>query len=88
MFPEKSMEPLTSAKKKEYAKSKKCHICLKPFSAKDPKVRDHCHYMGKFGGPAHWICNLNFKISSYITVIFHNLSGCDAHLFIKELGKV
>ena len=87
MFPEKSMKPLTSAEKKEYAKLTKCHICLKPFSAKDPKVRDHCHYTGKYRGPAHRICNLNYKISHYIPVIFHNLSSYDAHLFIKELGK-
>ena len=26
-------------------------------------------------------------ISSHILVVFHNLSGYDAHLFIKELGK-
>ena len=81
------MESLTSAEKKEYAKLKKCHICLKPFSAKVPKVRDHCHYTGKFRVPAHRICDLNFKILSYIPVIFHTLSSYDTHLFIKELGK-
>ena len=26
------------------------------------KVRDHCHYTGKFRGAAHNICNLRFKI--------------------------
>ena len=30
MFPEKPMEPLTDQQWKEYNKSKKCHICLKP----------------------------------------------------------
>ena len=28
-----------------------------------------------------------YRIPSYIPVVFHNLSGYDAHLFIKELGK-
>ena len=50
-------------------------------------MRDHCHYTGKYRGPAHSLCNLRYKIPSYIPVIFHNLSGYDTHLFIKELGK-
>ena len=60
---------------------------LKPFNDKDPKVRDHCHYTGKYRGPAHRNCNLSYRIPSYIPVVFHNLSGYDAHLFIRELGK-
>ena len=31
-------------------------------------------------------CNLQYKIPSYIPIIFHNLSGYDAHLFRKELA--
>ena len=31
------------------------------------------------------ICNLAYKIPSYIPIVFHNLSGYDAHLFIREL---
>ena len=26
------------------------------------KVRDHCHYTGKFRGAAHTICNLRYKV--------------------------
>ena len=29
---------------------------------------------------------MRYRIPSYIPVVFHNLSGYDAHLFIKELG--
>ena len=36
--------------------------------------------------PAHSLCNLRYKIPSYTPVVFHNLSGYDAHLFIRELG--
>ena len=87
MFPEKPMDPLTNRQWKSYKRASKCHICFKPFNFKDPKVRDHCHYTGHYRGPAHSLCNLRYRIPSYIPVVFHNLSGYDAHLFIKELGK-
>ena len=84
MFPEKPMDPLTPRQWKRYKRSTICHICFKPFNSKEPKVRDHCHYTGCYRGPAHSLCNL---IPSYIPVVFHNLSGYDTHLFIKELGR-
>ena len=86
MFPELPMGPLTKKQWKKYKRSTKCHLCYKPFTLKDPKVRDHCHYTGLYRGPAHSSCNLRYKILSYIPVVFHNLSGYDAHLFIRELG--
>ena len=86
MFPELPMDPLTKKQWKKYKQSTKCHICYKPFTLRDPKVRDHCHYTGLYRGPAHSLCNLRYKIPSYILVMFHNLSGYDAHLFIRELG--
>ena len=87
MFPEKPMDPLTNGQWKRYKIVSKCHICYKPFNDKDPKVRDHCHYTGKYREPDHMLCNLRYKIPSYIPVVFHNLSRYDAHLFIRELGK-
>ena len=51
------------------------------------KVRDHDHFTGKFRGAAHNPCNLQFKKPKFTPVIFHNLSGYDAHLFVKNLGK-
>ena len=33
-------------------------------------------------------CNLMYKILPYIPMVFHNLSGYDAHLFIKELASL
>ena len=83
MFPELPIDPLIKKQWKKYKRSTKCHTCYKPFTLRDPKVRDHCHYTGLYRGPAH---NLRYKIPSYIPVVFHNLSGYDAHLFIRELG--
>ena len=79
------MIPPTKTQWKEYNSSNKCHICLKPI--KDNKVRDHCHYTGYYRGPAHSMCNLRYKVPSFIPVVFHNLSGYDAHMFITELAK-
>ena len=59
---------------------------MDPFTLRDPNVRDHCHYTGLYKGLAHSLCNLRYKIPSYIQVVFHKLSGYDAHLFIRELG--
>ena len=86
MFPELPMCPLTKKQWNKYKKATKCHICYKPFTQTNLKERGHCHYTGLYRGPAHSLCNLRYKIPSYIPVVFHNLSGCDAHLFIRELG--
>ena len=51
------------------------------------KVRDHCHIIGKYRGPAHWSCNINIKISKKLPITFHNLRGHDSHLIIKKLSK-
>ena len=86
MFPELPMGPLTKKQWNKYKRSTKCHICYKQFTQTNQKARDHCHYTGLYRGPAHSLCNLRYKIPSYIPVVFHNLSGYDAHLFIRELG--
>ena len=49
------------------------------------KVRDHRHLSGKFRGAAHEVCNLQYKVSQLLPVVFHNLSGYDSQLFIKTL---
>ena len=86
-FPEKPMAPLAKSQLKEYRWATKCHICFKRFSKKKRKVRDHCHYSGLYRGAAHSSRNLQCKIPSYIPVVFHNLTGYGAHLFIRELAK-
>ena len=54
---------------------------------KHHKVRDHCHYTGKYRGAAHNLCNLRYKIPKEIPIVFLNGSTYDYHFIIKELVK-
>ena len=51
------------------------------------KVRDHCHYTGKYRGAAHSNCNLKYKTTKKIPVVFHNWSTYDYHFIIKQLAR-
>ena len=73
--------------KDDFEKTEICCICQKEFGEREKKVRDHCHFTGNYRGAAHVKCNLQFKKPKFTPVIFHNLSGYDAHLFVKNLGK-
>ena len=73
-----------------YNNSNNCWICQEAFSEKEDgrakgnlKVRDHCHWTGKFRGAAHSKCNLRLKEQTFIPIIFHNLKGYDSHIFIN-----
>ena len=88
----KDMIPLTKEEKEDYNNQKVCYICKKEFITSDNnnkhyKVRDHCHYTGKYRGAAHNICNLKYKIPKDIPIIFHNGSTYDYHFIIRELVK-
>ena len=82
----KEMIPLTNEKKESYENQETCHICKKEFD-NDNKVRDHCHYTGKYRGAAHNKCNLRCKIPKEIPVVFHNGSTYDYHFIIKQLAR-
>ena len=95
-FKKKELIPLTNKEIKSYEKQKVCYICEKKFcddknkkSEYDlyHKVRDHCHYTGKFRGAAHNICNLRYNIPKKIPIVFHNGSTYDYHFVIKKLAE-
>ena len=87
MFPQKPMEPLMLEQQREFVRVRECHICLERFQPWNTIVRDHCHHTGKYRGSTHQKCNLQYAIPHYIPVVFHNLSGYNIHLFIRELRK-
>ena len=91
----KNICQMVPANKKKYPKKKKwdcdafkkathCHVCGGVLG--QDKVWDHCHYTGKYRGASHSKCNMDFQVPKYFPVFFHNLSGYDSHLFIKNLG--
>ena len=51
------------------------------------KVRDHCHYTGKFRGVAHNIFNLRYKVPKKNLIVFHNGSRYDYHFITKQLAE-
>ena len=52
----KQMIPLTIKEKRHYSEQEVCYICKKEFDKNNKKyykVRNHCHYTGKYRGAAH-----------------------------------
>ena len=78
---------MTEKEEDLFQKSNNCWICKKLIDNDEDKVRDHCHITGKFRGAAHKSCNLMFKLTKKVPVIFHNLRGYDSHLIFNELDK-
>ena len=75
--------------REQFNEETRCWICKGEFDDKDKnkkKVQDHCHFTGRYRGAAHNLCNLNYRKPNFTPVVFHNLSGYDSHLFIKNLG--
>ena len=74
----------TEEDRKHFNNASDCWICGEELG--NDRVRDHCHFTGRYRGPAHNSCNLKYRKPKNISVFFHNLSGYDSHLFIKKLG--
>ena len=67
-----------------------CHICKKHIKESDIKCKDHDHLTGRYRGPSHQACNLNYQIKPdkiQIPCFFHNLKNYDAHLLISAAQK-
>ena len=74
----------TEEDRKQFNKASDCWICGEELG--NDRVRDHCHFTGRYRGPAHNSCNLKYRKPKSVSVFFHNLSGYDSHLFIKKIG--
>ena len=86
-YEKKEMISLADEENESHENWKFCYACKKRFTNDNKKVRDHCHFTGKYRGDAHNKCNINYKISKNIPVAFHNGSTYDYHFISKELAK-
>lgn len=81
---------LKGSEKLHYEGATHCWICEKPLLNGD-KVLDHCHFTGKYRGPAHSYCNLkatDLTGGEYeLPVFFHNFRGYDSYHLIKAIGS-
>ena len=75
----------TKEEEKQFNMALDCWICGEELG--NDRVRDHCHYTGRYRGAAHNTCNLKYRKPESVPVFFHNLTGYDSHLFIKKLGS-
>ena len=75
----------TPEEEEQFNQASNCWICGKLLNLQD-RVRDHCHFTGRYRGAAHNRCNLKYRKPDNISVFFHNLRGYDSHLFIKKLN--
>ena len=88
------MIPLTKEESKCHEEEEACHICEGKFCADEDdenyenrkKVKDHCHYTGKFRRAAHSKRNLNYKVPNIIPIKIHNASY-DTHFIINQLAE-
>ena len=76
---------ITPEEQEQFNQASNCWICGKLLNIND-RVRDHCHFTGRYRGAACNICNLKYRKPNNISVFFHNLTGYDSHLFIKKLN--
>ncbi|XP_008178595.1 uncharacterized protein LOC103307910 [Acyrthosiphon pisum] len=80
------MIKLTGKEEEHFQRTKFCEKCLKHFKNNNLiKVRDHCHFTGKYRQCLCLQCNFEITTPSFVPIFFHNLSY-DSHFIIRELG--
>ena len=73
-----------------FSEAQTCYLCNEEFEEEGclSKVRDHDHRTGAYRGAAHSKCNINYFSNRYLPVVFHNLSGYDSHVIIKQAYEI
>jgi hypothetical protein len=64
---------MTLEDKEDFRLATRCHLCGEDFESsgeKGIKVRDHCHFTGRYRVAAHNKCNLKARIPEFIPIFF------------------
>ena len=93
-YKEKEMIPLMGEENKSYEEQEASHISEGKFCLDKndenyknrKKIKNHCHYTGKFWGAAHSICNSKCEVPENNPIVIHNVSY-DTHFTINQLAK-
>ena len=81
------MKKINLIKSKKFVLYEKNKFSTDDENKKYKKIRDHCHYAGKYRGAARNICNLRYKIPTEIPVVFHNGTTYNHKFIINDLTK-
>ena len=90
-FEKKKMQSFSKKELKLYQHAATCCIYRKIVLKKFPKdkkyckVRQYCHFTGKYRGAAYALCNSRFNVPNEISIVFHKVSNYDYNFIIKEL---
>lgn len=77
------MQALSQDEIISFNRSSHCDICQKPFLPGDLRSKDHSHLNGKYCGPSHISCNVNYSDVRCKAVFLHNLFGEMVILILK-----
>jgi len=88
LFTNVSMTDFTRDDWEKFNSATHYQVCKKSFALDDTQVRHYYHLTSWYRDHAHSSYNINYKNLHCSPVVFHNLSGYDAHFIIKEIATV
>lgn len=77
---------MTPEHTRRHNESVECAMCKKQFGDAVKKVRDHCHFTGRYRDALCNGCNLRRRTQNQIPVFIHNAANYDSHFIITEMG--